>query len=35
VAIHRLMKAGRHAEALEIYRWFRPLLDLDVSTFLA
>jgi 4-hydroxy-tetrahydrodipicolinate synthase len=28
------MKAGRTAEALEIYRWFRPLLDLDVSTFL-
>lgn len=34
VAIYRLMKAGRHAEALEIYRWFRPVLDLDVSTYL-
>lgn len=34
VAIYRLMKAGRYAEALEIYRWFRPLLDLDVSTYL-
>jgi 4-hydroxy-tetrahydrodipicolinate synthase len=34
VAIYRLIKAGRPAEALEIYRWFRPLLDLDVSTFL-
>ncbi|MGQ0566585.1 MAG: dihydrodipicolinate synthase family protein [Gemmobacter sp.] len=34
VAVYRLMKAGRHAEALAIYRWFRPLLDLDVSTYL-
>ena len=34
VAIYRLMKAGRHGEALAIYRWFRPLLDLDVSTYL-
>ena len=34
VAIYRLMRAGRHAEALAIYRWFRPLLDLDVSTYL-
>lgn len=34
VAIYRLVKAGRSAEALEIYRWFRPLLDLDVSTYL-
>lgn len=34
VAIYRLMKQGRHAEALKIYRWFRPLLDLDVSTYL-
>jgi dihydrodipicolinate synthase/N-acetylneuraminate lyase len=32
VAIYRLAKAGRYLEALEIYRWFRPLLDLDVST---
>lgn len=34
VAIYRLLQAGRSAEALEIYRWFRPLLDLDVSTYL-
>ncbi|WP_274423281.1 dihydrodipicolinate synthase family protein [Chelativorans sp. YIM 93263] len=34
VAIYRLMKAGRQQEALALYRWFRPLLDLDVSTYL-
>lgn len=34
VVIYRLLKQGRHAEALAIYRWFRPLLDLDVSTYL-
>lgn len=34
VAIYRLMQAGRTAEALALYRWFRPLLDLDVSTYL-
>ncbi len=34
VAIYQLMKQGRHDEALAIYRWFRPLLDLDVSTYL-
>ena len=34
VAIYRLVKAGRLAAALDIYRWFRPLLDLDVSTYL-
>jgi 1-pyrroline-4-hydroxy-2-carboxylate deaminase len=34
VAIYKLVKAGRAAEALAIYRWFRPLLDLDVSTYL-
>jgi 4-hydroxy-tetrahydrodipicolinate synthase len=34
VAIYGLIRQGRHAEALAIYRWFRPLLDLDVSTFL-
>ncbi|MEP0232213.1 dihydrodipicolinate synthase family protein [Roseibium sp.] len=32
VAIYKLAEAGRYGEALEIYRWFRPLLDLDVST---
>ncbi len=34
VAIYQLMKQGRREEALQIYRWFRPLLDLDVSTYL-
>ena len=34
VVIYRLIQANRLAEALEIYRWFRPLLDLDVSTYL-
>lgn len=34
VAIYRLMREGRRDEALAIYRWFRPLLDLDVSTYL-
>lgn len=34
VAIVKLVQAGRHAEALAIYRWFRPLLDLDVSSYL-
>lgn len=34
VAIYELIKQDRYAEALAIYRWFRPLLDLDVSTFL-
>jgi dihydrodipicolinate synthase/N-acetylneuraminate lyase len=31
VAIYELAKAGRMNEAIAIYRWFRPLLDLDVS----
>lgn len=31
VAIYELAKAGRTAEALEIYRWFLPLLELDIS----
>lgn len=34
VAIYRLMKAKRYDEALTLYRWFRPLLDLDVSSYL-
>lgn len=34
VAVWKLAKAGRLEEALRIYRWFRPLLDLDVSTYL-
>jgi dihydrodipicolinate synthase/N-acetylneuraminate lyase len=32
VAIYRLVRAGRIDEARAIYRWFRPLLDLDVNT---
>jgi dihydrodipicolinate synthase/N-acetylneuraminate lyase len=32
VAVWNLAQAGRMAEALAIYRWFQPLLDLDVST---
>ncbi|MEL6922430.1 MAG: dihydrodipicolinate synthase family protein [Bacteroidota bacterium] len=32
VAIYRLIKAGRIEEARDIYRWFLPLLHLDVST---
>jgi dihydrodipicolinate synthase/N-acetylneuraminate lyase len=31
VAIYQLARDGRFEEAREIYRWFRPLLDLDVS----
>lgn len=34
VAIYKLIEAGRTVEALAIYRWFRPLLDLDVSSYL-
>jgi len=30
VAIFRLVKAGYYKEALEIYRWFLPLLELDI-----
>jgi 1-pyrroline-4-hydroxy-2-carboxylate deaminase len=30
VAIYRLMKAGRYNEALQIYRWFMPVLELDI-----
>ncbi|APG84356.1 dihydrodipicolinate synthase family protein [Sinorhizobium americanum] len=32
VAIWKLVQAGHLEEARAIYRWFRPLLDLDVST---
>lgn len=32
--IYDLVQQGRYVEAREIYRWFRPLLDLDVSTYL-
>ncbi|WP_374957773.1 dihydrodipicolinate synthase family protein [Gilvibacter sp.] len=31
VAIFELQKQGRIAEALEIYRWFLPLLELDIN----
>jgi 1-pyrroline-4-hydroxy-2-carboxylate deaminase len=31
VAIYRLIKAGQIDKALEIYRWFLPVLELDVS----
>jgi len=31
VAIFRLIRAGRIAEALDIYRWFLPILELDIS----
>lgn len=30
VAIYRLVKAGRIAEAISIVRWFMPLLELDL-----
>jgi dihydrodipicolinate synthase/N-acetylneuraminate lyase len=30
VAIYRLIKEGRIQEALAIYRWFLPLLELDI-----
>ncbi|WGK66224.1 dihydrodipicolinate synthase family protein [Croceiramulus getboli] len=31
VAIYELQRAGRYEEALAIYRWFLPLLELDIS----
>lgn len=34
VAIFNLAKAGRIDEALAIYRWFLPLLELDINAFL-
>ncbi|KAF2082405.1 dihydrodipicolinate synthase family protein [Flavobacterium sharifuzzamanii] len=34
VAIYKLAKAGRFDEALKIYRWFLPLLELDINAFL-
>jgi 4-hydroxy-tetrahydrodipicolinate synthase len=30
VAIYRLVQAGYHQEALKIYRWFLPVLELDI-----
>lgn len=32
VAIYELQRAGRIQEALEIYRWFLPLLELDINS---
>ena len=32
VAIYELQKAGRIKEAIEIYRWFLPLLELDINS---
>jgi 4-hydroxy-tetrahydrodipicolinate synthase len=32
VALYRLVREGRMEEALSLYRWFTPLLHLDVST---
>ena len=31
VAIYKLQKGGRIKEAIEIYRWFLPLLELDIN----
>jgi 1-pyrroline-4-hydroxy-2-carboxylate deaminase len=31
VCIYELVKAGKINEALEIYKWFMPLLELDIS----
>jgi 4-hydroxy-tetrahydrodipicolinate synthase len=31
VAIYKLLKAGKIAEATKIYRWFMPLLELDIQ----
>jgi len=32
VAIYKLAKADRVEEAIKIYRWFLPLLELDINT---
>jgi 4-hydroxy-tetrahydrodipicolinate synthase len=32
VTIFNLVQAGRIKEAIEIYRWFLPLLELDINT---
>ena len=32
VAIYRLMKAGKYQQSLKIYRWFLPLLELDIHS---
>jgi 4-hydroxy-tetrahydrodipicolinate synthase len=30
VAVYDLVKAGEYSKAVEIYRWFMPLLELDI-----
>ena len=30
VAIYKLVQAGMYKEALKIYRWFLPVLELDI-----
>lgn len=32
VAIYKLQKAGRVQEAIDIYRWFLPILELDINS---
>ncbi|PHS53466.1 MAG: dihydrodipicolinate synthase family protein [Lutibacter sp.] len=32
VAIYKLAKAGENQKAIDIYRWFLPLLELDINT---
>jgi 4-hydroxy-tetrahydrodipicolinate synthase len=32
VAIYRLAKSGRIKEAIGIFRWFLPLLELDINS---
>jgi 4-hydroxy-tetrahydrodipicolinate synthase len=32
VAIYKLAKAGKIKAAIAIYRWFLPLLELDINT---
>jgi 4-hydroxy-tetrahydrodipicolinate synthase len=32
VAMYRLVKAGQFQEALKIYRWFMPVLELDIHS---
>ena len=32
VAIYELTRAGRIEQAIELYRWFLPLLELDINT---
>ncbi|QBA63948.1 dihydrodipicolinate synthase family protein [Muriicola soli] len=31
VAIYKWIKEGKHREALALYRWFMPLLELDIN----